>query len=209
MIFLFNRNCAIINAYQHQYFVVNLIQQNNRSLINALESIIHPILNSVNVVVALITQKIKQVIYHCNDAKKFEQEVGLLDSNNRYSCYVLGMTKNNKDKVDNLMMYTGATLYQLVVELVYMTQLSVDNNMKEWYSERKVHCQTYPVDPRKQSDEESIESIVENKVIKPNKIENELVISAIDMLADMKEAFDHALSMIYDFQLIFIRYKKS
>ena len=62
MVFVFNPNCAIVEDYECCYFVVNSIEQNNRSLITALEPILDPILYSVDPAVAKVTWKIEWVI---------------------------------------------------------------------------------------------------------------------------------------------------
>ena len=55
VVFVFNWNCAIMEAYERCYFVGNLIEQNNRSLITALGPIVDPILYLMNLAVAQVT----------------------------------------------------------------------------------------------------------------------------------------------------------
>ena len=52
---------------------------------------------------------------------EFEQNLGLLDSNNRNSRRVLEMAKHDKDEAHDMMVHTRATLYQVVIELLNMT----------------------------------------------------------------------------------------
>ena len=75
VMFLFNRNCAIVEDYERRYFVDNSMEQNNSSLIIALDQLLDPILYSVDLAVAKITWKIEWVVSWQNQAKEFVEKL--------------------------------------------------------------------------------------------------------------------------------------
>ena len=138
-----------MQAYERHYFVENSIEQNNRSLVIALGPIIDPILYSVDLVVAQVTWKLEWVVAKQNEAREFVQKVGLLDNNNRHCCCrLLEMAMNMEDEFHDVMMHIGATLYEVVMELLIMARFTTNDDVQQRYSVIKDHYrQMYPVDP--------------------------------------------------------------
>ena len=62
VVYEFKHNCAIVKNYVRCYFVDKSMEQNNRSLITALEQLLDPILSSVDLAVARVTSKIEWVV---------------------------------------------------------------------------------------------------------------------------------------------------
>ena len=119
-VLVFNQNCAIMEAYPRRYFVENSMELNNKSLITAAESILDPILYSADLGVAQVTWKLEVVIVKQNEATEYVRSAGLLDYNNRHCRRLLGMAMNEEKAAHDVMVHTGATLYQVVMKFLIM-----------------------------------------------------------------------------------------
>ena len=173
------------------------MEQNNRSLITVLEPILDLILYLVDLAVIKVTWKIKWVVAWRNQTKEFVEKGGLLDYNNRHYRCLLGIAMNKENIAHDMMVHTGATLYQVVMKLLIMIRFNEDDDVKERYHEIKDQYRlTYPVDPWKNTKGEYIEPTAKDIVIMLKKIDKDLIESARDMLYDMKEELNHALLMV-------------
>jgi len=209
VVYVFNQNCAIMEDYERQYFVDNSIQQNNRALVTALGPIVEPILYSAKLAVAQVTWKLESVVAKQNEAREFVQNVGLPDYNNRHCRRLLGMASTMEDEVHDVMVHTGATLYEVVMELLIMTRFTKNEDVQQRYRVTKDQYRNiYPVDPWKNSQEEYIEPTATDRTLMLKKIDKDLVEPAMDMLDGVKENLNHALETIYDWNPISTRYQK-
>ena len=209
VVYVFNQNCAIMEDYVRRYFVDNSVEQNNRSLITALEQLLDPILYSVDLAVARVTSKIEWVVSWRNEARTFVKDVGLPDYNNRHCRRLNGMAMKDEENAHDMMVHNGATLYQVAMELLIMARFNEDDDVQERYREIKdKHRLTYPADPWKNIQEEYIEPSAKDRVIMLKKIDTDLIEPAQDMLYDVKEDLNHALLMVWEFAPISTRYRK-
>ena len=207
-VLVFNQNCAIMEAYPRRYFVENSMELNNKSLITAAESILDPILYSADLGVAQVTWKLEVVIVKRNEATEYVRSVGLLDYNNRHCRRLLGMAMDMEDEVHDVMVHTGATLYQVVMELLIMARLTVNDDVQERYRVIKDKYRLiYPMDAWKNTKEEYIEPTPTDRTIMLKKIEEDLIEPAMDMLGDVNEELNHAVERVYWWRPVSTRYE--
>ena len=98
------------------------------------------------------------------------------------------------------MIHVAATLYLIAIELLNMGRFIEGEDLQDLFRVAKdCHHITFIVDPWKDEEEQFRKPTKEYCTSLLQKIEDDLVTSAVDKLDKVREELDDALSRIYDF----------
>ena len=186
------------------------IEDNHRDLIAMTSLIQDEILQSIGSQLSYATTKMETAIRNVEDAKIYEEKAKLPDGyHSRYSSRVRGIAKYAKREGRDIMIHAAATLYLIAMELLNMGRFIEGEDLQDLFRVAKdFHRITYLADPWKDEEEQFRKPTKVDCTSLLQKIEDDLVTSAVDKLDNVREDLDDALSRIYDFQPISTKYYK-